>query len=171
MVYLSDFISVYDNNITTEECESLIYFFEELQDNNELILTDVFTLSEEISTLHQKLIQNVVNIRDEYYNFFCKRIFPETHAFEKFKISKVEPTEETNLDATLDVFDYSSARRFLSFTWYLNNNNGSTEFLDLEITPSPGKLIVYPPFWMFPHKDNHSTELPKYIMTTYLHYK
>ena len=76
-------------------------------------------------------------------------------------------------DTHVDVQDYASARRFLSFMWYLNDvdSGGKTVFNELTIDPKQGKLVVFPPLWMFPHRGEAPDDDPKYILSTYLHYK
>ena len=58
--------------------------------------------------------------------------------------------------------------------WYLNDveEGGSTEFTEFElaIQPKAGSLLIFPPFWMFPHKGNLLKTGKKYLLSTYLHY-
>ena len=75
--------------------------------------------------------------------------------------------------SSVDVGDYASARRYLAMFSYLNDvtEGGETEFLYKKIEPEKGKLVVFPPFWCFPHKAMPVASSDKYILTTYLHYK
>ena len=65
--------------------------------------------------------------------------------FEQIRFKKYEPTEdEDEFKTHVDVTDYNSARRFLVFFMYLNNNDGGeTTFpdYDIKIKPEPGKLM------------------------------
>jgi len=66
-----------------------------------------------------------------------------------------------------------SARRFMTAMIYLNApDGGETVFpnLGLSITPQPGRLIVFPPLWLFPHAGLPPLTRPKYILHTYLCY-
>lgn len=171
MASLCDFIHIYDNNLDLDSCNKLIELFETNSSNDRYNLTDNREVSPDISTIHNNLIKNVFEIRDSYYQFCFKEVFPDTHAFEKFTITKI-PVESEDSEVWIDISSYEDARRFLAFTWYLNDNKaGQTSFLDLTIQPEKGKLIVHPPFWLFPHKEDPPIEEPKYILTTYLHYK
>ena len=171
MASLCDFIHIYEQNISEEVCEFLISFFESFSHTNTLNLTDHREASSEISDIHNELVKMVIHIRDEYYQFCDDRVFPEANAFEKFMITKINPEEEYE-GAYVDIKSYDDARRFLCFKWYLNDNTaGQSRFLDLNIQPEAGKLIVYPPFWLFPHKEEQPIETSKYLLTTYLHYK
>ena len=68
---------------------------------------------------------------------------------------------------------YNSARRFLVFFMYLNNNDGGeTTFPDYDISvkPEAGKVLVFPPLWTFRHAGQKPINQPKYIIGSYLHY-
>jgi len=181
MAILNDFIQIHKNSIDSDTCEFLIELFEQNPEycNNEIgelyshfNLTEVRDLSENVNKIHNDLIRSVQNYRDEYYEQYDKRIFPETHAFEKFKIEKFIPNDLNESETIVDVQDYTSARRFLCFMWYLNDNEaGQDEFLDLFIQPEKGKLVIYPSLWLFPHRKVPPVNEPQYVLKTYLHYK
>ncbi|MEJ8569730.1 2OG-Fe(II) oxygenase [Elongatibacter sediminis] len=63
------------------------------------------------------------------------------------------------------------ADRYLVFLWYLNgvDEGGETEFVDLDIRsrPETGKLLIFPPFWMYRHAGRPPVSGPKYILSTY----
>jgi len=181
MVALNDFIQTHENAIDSDTCDFLIQLFEqnpeyceneEGQSYSQFNLTEVRELSEEVNKIHNDLIRNVYKHRDEYYECYDKRVFPDSHAFEKFKIQRFMPNEDNENDTYVDVQDYTSAKRFLCFMWYLSHNEaGQDEFLDLFIQPEKGKLVVYPSLWLFPHKKITPVNEPQYILKTYLHYK
>ncbi|TQM17541.1 2-oxoglutarate-Fe(II)-dependent oxygenase superfamily protein [Pseudoxanthomonas sp. 3HH-4] len=64
------------------------------------------------------------------------------------------------------------AGRYMVFLWYLNDvqEGGSTRFMDLEVDVQPraGRLLVFPPYWMFQHVGNAPVSNDKYILSTYL---
>lgn len=64
------------------------------------------------------------------------------------------------------------ANRYLVFLWYLNDvpDGGETQFsqLDLSVQPQAGRLIVFPPYWMFQHAGLPSPHTEKFILSTYL---
>lgn len=170
VVELNDLIKIYDNSLTLEQCEYLINLFDTHSSGNIYNLTDNINSSGEVNSIHQDILKIVINTRNNYYEYCHGKVFPESHAFEKFNIIKVSPEFEKS--TIVDIMNYQDARRFLCFTWFLNDNlSGHMNFLDLTIQPERGKLVVYPPFWMFPHKDTSPVETPKYILKTYLHYK
>ena len=74
-----------------------------------------------------------------------------------------------------DVQDHQSAKRYLAFLIYLNDDfkGGETTFPynKLTIKPETGKVLVFPPTWQYPHSGLPvKSGNPKYIMSTYLHY-
>lgn len=185
MVELSDLIQIYDNSVEEYVCDYLIDFFEkstELQTKvendrkpnfTEINLTENSKQNEDLTNIHNYFIKKTFEYRNKYYEFVDKRCFPEEHNFEQFRIKRYVPNSNEAFDTHVDVADYESARRFLSFFWYLNDvtDGGETEFLDLTIKPKKGRLVVFPPLWLFPHKGIEPISNSKYIISTYLHYK
>ena len=182
---LNDFIQIYDDALDLNICDFLVNLFEQVSDKQEKIINDRkpnFTqfnltqnreLTEEVNQVHNHLIQKTFEYRNKYYEFVDKRVFPEQHAFEQYRIKRYTPNENEAFDTHVDVIDYETSRRFLSFFWYLNDVEigGETQFKDLIIKPKKGKLVVFPPTWMFPHKGLDPISNQKYIISTYLHYK
>jgi prolyl 4-hydroxylase len=64
------------------------------------------------------------------------------------------------------------ASRYLVLLWYLNDvpAGGETRFpqLDLTISPREGRLLVFPPYWMYQHEGTPTLTGEKYILSTYL---
>ncbi|MBP6798075.1 MAG: 2OG-Fe(II) oxygenase [Luteimonas sp.] len=64
--------------------------------------------------------------------------------------------------------------RYLVFLWYLNDvrDAGQTSFplLDLHVAPRAGRLLMFPPYWMFAHEGRASPTQDKYILSTYLRF-
>ena len=67
------------------------------------------------------------------------------------------------------------AGRYLVFLWYLNDvaEGGETEFVDLglKIAPKTGRLLMFPPYWMFQHAGLPPRSGDKYILSTYLEFE
>lgn len=185
MVELNDFIQIYENSLESNVCDFLISLFDQVSDNHERFdndgkpnftqfnLTENRELSPEVNQVHNHIIRKIFEYRDKYYEFVDSRVFPAEHALEQFRIKKYNPGGEDRFDTHVDVTNYETSRRFLSFMWYLNNveSGGNTIFQDLNVTPKKGTLIIFPPLWMFPHRGDPPLSEPKYIMSAYLHYK
>lgn len=67
---------------------------------------------------------------------------------------------------------YEVAHRYMVFLWYLNDvkEGGETEFCDLgiKVPARTGKLLVFPPYWMFQHTGRPPLSEDKYILSMYL---
>jgi hypothetical protein len=184
-VELNDLIHVYDDVLDSSVCNTLIQLFESNLDKHERVEQDKkpnFTqfnltanneLSEQVKNTHNFLISKVFEYKKKYYEFVDSRCFPTFHAFEQFRIKKYLNDGNDMFDTHVDVTDYESSRRFLSFMWYLNDveAGGETVFSDLRIQPKAGRMVVFPPLWMFPHRGEIPISNEKYILSTYLHYK
>lgn len=182
---LNDFIQIYENALESNICDFLISLFDQVSDKHERFdnegkpnftqfnLTENRELTEEVNQVHNHIIKKIFEYRDIYYEYVNKNVFPQDHALEQFRIKKYNPGGEDRFDTHVDVMNYDSARRFLSFMWYLNDisEGGKTVFKDLEIQPKQGTLIVFPPLWLFPHRGESPISNSKYILTSYLHYK
>lgn len=178
------FISVYDNVLDNSVCNFLISTFEknskkqERIENNKKPNFTQFNLTEnnnceETNNIHNFLINTVFRYKKIYYEIHDERCFPLSHGFEQFRIKKYNNDGKDCFDYHVDVIDHSSSRRFLSFLWYLNdvNDGGETVFDNLTIEPKTGRMVIFPPLWMFPHSGKPPISNTKYILSTYLHYK
>ena len=99
--------------------------------------------------------------------------FPSKYAFEEYRLKKYSRVVDEFKDH-VDVQDHSSARRFLVIFLYLNDGfeGGTTSFpkLDIDIEPKCGRLLIFPPNWMFRHAGRPVLDDSKYIIGSYLHY-
>lgn len=184
MADLTDFIQVQEGALPNETCKFLIDLFEQNPEQQNIVevdgkkcyteinLTKISGMASEIKEIHNSLIRDVFRYRDEYYETYNRSVFPENHAFEQFKIKRYDPIDEFGNYTHVDVLDHETSRRYLSFLWFLSDNEaGQLEFLDLIIQPKCGKLVIFPPLWLFPYREIEPVKTPKYILTTYLHYK
>jgi len=185
MVNLNKLIQVYDNALEENVCDFLINLFEQVPDKQERVdndrkpnftqfnLTENCNINGEVEEVHNHLIQKTFHYRNEYYGMVDARVFPEQHAFEQYRIKRYSNDGNDEFDTHVDVTDYSNARRYLAFLWYLNDvdEGGETRFVDMMIKPKKGNLLVFPPLWMFPHAGLIPISSPKYLLHTYLHYK
>jgi len=67
---------------------------------------------------------------------------------------------------------YSVSNRYLVLLWYLNevSEGGETRFpqLDLAVKPARGRLLMFPPYWMYQHEGVPPRSGDKFILSTYL---
>ena len=61
--------------------------------------------------------------------------------------------------------------RYMVFLWYLNDveEGGETSFLDIgvDMRPKTGRLVMFPPYWMFQHAARPPISNDKYILSSY----
>jgi prolyl 4-hydroxylase len=64
------------------------------------------------------------------------------------------------------------SNRYLVMLWYLNDvaGGGETRFpqLDQAVSPQAGRLLMFPPYWMYQHEGVPPLAGEKYILSTYL---
>jgi prolyl 4-hydroxylase len=64
------------------------------------------------------------------------------------------------------------ANRYLVLLWYLNDvaDGGETSFpqLDVAVQPKAGRLLMFPPYWMYQHAGLAPRSGDKFILSTYL---
>ena len=133
MDHLVDLIRVYDNALDSNICEYLIDLFENSPDFHErfnnnrkpnftqINLTEMLEESSDIKDAHDIVLKTVFKYKKDYYSFIDERCFPESHAFEQFRIKKYNADGNDAFNTHVDVTDHDSSRRFLSFFFYLNN--------------------------------------------------
>jgi len=67
---------------------------------------------------------------------------------------------------------YEHCNRYLVFLWYLNDvaEGGETEFpgLGVSVQPRTGRLLMFPPYWMYQHAGLPPRSGNKFIVSTYL---
>ena len=185
MDLLVDLIKVYEKALDFDVCDYLIDLFEKREKNHERLdndrkpnftqinLTEICKESTDIQDAHSIIVSSILNYKNEYYSYIDERCFPNSYALEELRIKRYNIDGNDAFDTHVDVTDCESSKRFLSFLIYLNdvNHGGETVFKDMSIKPKKGKLIVFPPLWMFPHCGKEPISNSKYILSTYLHYR
>ena len=179
---LIDFIKVYDNALTEEECHKLIEIFETGRDKTKLNNNyQKFTQYWVSESGHLQFFENIKNKMTkchlDYGSYLSSRldyeaIFPSKYVFESLKIKKYEPELKQEFRKHIDTLTEGSSKRFLSSLIYLNDvkEGGQTAFNDVTINARQGRLVLFPPLWMFPHAGKIPITNIKYILTTYLRY-
>jgi len=86
-------------------------------------------------------------------------------------MKRYRPASDEAFQPHFDSLD-EAASRYMVFLWYLNDvdEGGETEFCDLGVTVAPrrGRLLMFPPYWMFQHAGLPPRSGDKYILSTYL---
>jgi hypothetical protein len=175
---LLDYIMLGKGALSTEHCQRLIERFE-TSEAVEVCQRDgshSFTQLE-ITTAwpdeHALLLPVFLEHFVRYKHITKASYWPAKIAFEHLRIKRYLPNEQDFFVPHVDVVDQVSARRFVTAFIYLNEpEGGETTFpsLDLSIAPETGKILVFPPLWLFPHEGRPPRTSPKYILHTYLGY-
>lgn len=86
-------------------------------------------------------------------------------------IKRYRPRQDEHFQLHFDAANHLS-NRYLVLLWYLNDVSagGETRFpqLDLRVAPQAGRLLVFPPYWMYQHEGAPPVSGDKYILSTYL---
>lgn len=96
---------------------------------------------------------------------------PPRNRLEDLRIKRYSVDAGDRFQPHFDALDYCS-NRYMVFLWYLNDvhEGGETEFCDLglRIEARQGRLLMFPPYWLFQHAGLPPRSNDKYIISTYL---
>ena len=96
---------------------------------------------------------------------------PARERIEDLRITRYFVEGGDQFQTHFDSLDYTS-NRYLVFIWYLNDvtEGGETDFPDLglRVDAKAGRLLMFPPYWMFQHAGLPPKSNDKYIISTYL---
>tara|TARA_B100000287_G_scaffold399814_1_gene418469 strand:+ start:1524 stop:2087 length:564 start_codon:yes stop_codon:yes gene_type:complete len=185
---LKDFIKVYDDVLDLNLCRNAIDLFEHdtevvtRQEVKDFCQFSMLNITEETETnnkkdwtvIHTQMLYAVKGCGERYMkDLDCEPFWPKLNSLEQVKMFKYARNRDFFL-RHIDVGDYQSARRFISYFVFLNDvvEGGELRFpiLDYTIQPKRGRVVLCPSSWQYPH----SFEKPindSYMITTYLHYQ
>tara|TARA_B100001989_G_C24507639_1_gene448587 strand:- start:803 stop:1387 length:585 start_codon:yes stop_codon:yes gene_type:complete len=171
-------IKVYDNVIPDDVCQQLIEFFELNKDNQEYInhnncpcFTQV-NLNQVSVDLVRSLIPYLTTVYNTYKEDVKAKFAPKIKHLEEFRIKRYIVNGNERFDLHIDADDNNSCIRAVAFLFYLNDNDGMTvfPFHGINIKPTKGSVLIFPPTWEYPHSGLPPNDSVKYIMSTYIHY-
>ena len=180
---MKKYIRVYDDVLQDHVCKSLIEKFEVSKDQQVRTELSGHRFFTEINVNQhpdwQTFVQGLYgNLRPyvEKYKQDCDikdKQWPDRFGFEQIRFKKYNADGLDEFKEHVDVGDYDSARRFLVFFLYLDDNEeGWTSFseYDMKVQPKSGRLLMFPPLWTYLHTAHKPVVKPKYIIGSYLHY-
>lgn len=186
---LTAFIRVYDNALNSTLCDEIVALFEQDTDHHTGPGGVPFGSShvDAVSKWTELNIQELDHWQDvlaqlleattrysERYAEDCRIWFPSRAKLEDFRIKRYQAGPGDQFVPHVDVDSLAHVKRFLVLFWYLTDvaEGGETYFTDLDIgvTPERGRLLMFPPFWMYPHAGMAPKSGPKYILGTYLNF-
>ena len=177
-----DFVLKVDDAIPESFCDELINIFDESSERcrldrsgypnwenlfvSKLPQEDFDRINKLIDGVNTKILVAYQRFLGEYGLYFNSSSFE----WETANIKRYVAMSDDRYDFHADVSSGDVSRRYLAFLWYLNDDfvGGETVFYpDHVITPRKGSILVFPPFWLFPHSGKRLIEGQKYIMSSY----
>ena len=179
---MKNFIEIYDNVLTHDECENIISYF----NNSSSIQPGTFGKSDTVDvnmkdstdlvcTFHETnsiidCLYNGLSYGTEKYvqsNQETESI-NSWHLYHKFNIQRYYPNQGYHVPhCESDGLD--SNKRVLAWMYYLNTitDGGQTRFVtyDLNIDPIAGRLVIWPAYFTHIHHGIVSKSQTKYIAT------
>jgi hypothetical protein len=183
-------ISYWDNVLDKNVCDDIIARFESKTSQQEQTLMEGHRSFTEInitknindwSDVQNLLIGKMQEYVRKYITAFDidESTWPQNFGLEEFRIKRYLSNDKDEFRFHVDVGDYTSAKRFLAFFWYLNDveEGGQTNFqktptsrIEYSVIPKSGRLLVFPPLWTHPHIGMKPISGSKYIIGGYLHH-
>jgi len=189
-VNITNFIGVYDNYITAEECNKAINLYEDQNKFNNTLNRISF---EKVSILQKQdqqffaLPSNIdvwwEELKTMMFNFDLawKHYIKNTGAddaygvpfhFTQLKLQKTLPTEGYHLWHIEHGKGFENESRAFVFSIYLNDveDGGETEFLHFSkrVKPKTGRIVIWPASFPYVHRGNPPLSGEKYILTSWM---
>ena len=193
------FIRLYKNVLPPELCSHIINTYEKLwKEQKEQIKKMSLCYSKEGKKLcgacdcqrldmmqHHEFKQSfnqVVNIFQHLISHYKKEViihdcqWPKRYRYENFRVKRYLVDGDQKHDTHVDVTNADTAKRFLSFVCYLNDDfdGGETIFpqYNYQSTVSTGSVLLFPVSWNYVHKGKPITNgYAKYMLGSFLQYE
>jgi len=190
-VNINNFIGVYDNYITPEECDKAIKLFEDQNKFNKTFnrlsseKTNIlnkqdqqfFANQENINVWWQELKSMMVNYEIAFRHYVSNTGAQTAYDnnsfhFTNVKIQKTLPTEGYHVWHIEHGLGYENEARAFVYSIYLNDveEGGETEFLHFSkrIKPKKGRIVIWPAAFTYVHRGNPPLSGEKYILTSWM---
>ena len=165
--------------LSDQECDAIVSHFENSKHKEDIDLFGYPTFTQvnlnmSLPTMAKYLTTVTEQVLEDYKDCYkdVTKYLPPFKRLESFRVKRYNSNSDDRFDIHVDVASTPASSRALSFLYYLNDNftGGETEFEGWgKITPKKGTVLVFPPYWMFPHAGLPVITGSKYIMSTYLH--
>jgi hypothetical protein len=190
-VNITNYIGIYDNYITKEECNKAIQFYE---NQNKFSKTVNRLASEKMSILNKQdqqyfmgsdtidvwweSFKPMIHNFDLAFKHYCENVGAfDAYGQDKFfytgmKIQKTLPTEGYHVWHIEHGRGFDSEPRAFVFSIYLNDveEGGETEFLNFSkrVQPKTGRVVIWPAGFPYVHRGNPPLKGEKYILTSWM---
>lgn len=181
---LQHYLRCYDGNLDAQLCAQLIASFNGLArfqrrngrgeraglEGSAWTELDISPLSDQ--GFRNLLLAHIDASLERYNRDIGLRIaVPASARISELVIKRYRPAADERFQLHFDAID-AVANRYLVLLWYLNDvaEGGETCFADLDvrIQPRTGRLLMFPPYWMYQHEAPPPRSGDKYILSTYL---
>ena len=177
---LSDYVKVYDGTLAPERCAALIERFEADAAHHERMQADrSYNFAELNVRRHWPEVEAEIfavmmgAIQRYHQELGIGAAWPNKVDAEKVRMKRYLPGGGEGFAPHVDVMNDEQSRRFLTAILYLNETgDGETVFpkLDLSVAPAPGRMLIFPPLWLYQHAGMPPKGTAKYILHRYLWY-
>lgn len=181
---LRRYIRTYDHDLDPQLCQQMIGSFaglERFQMRNgrgvRRGLEDSAWTELNVSRLSdaafQGMFRKLIDRALERYNREIELAIPIPNSplFSNLTLKRYRPGQQEQFQLHFDSIGHV-ANRYLVLLWYLNDveQGGETRFpqLDVTIPARAGRLLMFPPYWMYQHEGRPPISGDKYILSTYL---
>jgi len=181
---LSFYVRTYDHNLEDSLCRQLIDSFGSLQrfqkQNGRGIRAGLeqsawteLNVTKLADPGFLAMFRGFVDRGLELYNrdLSLSIALPNTPFLSEFVIKRYRAGHDEGFQLHFDAVNFV-AHRYLVLLWYLNDVEvgGETAFpqLSLQVPARAGRLLMFPPYWMYQHQGVPPVSGDKYILSTYL---
>jgi prolyl 4-hydroxylase len=181
---LASYVQVFDGALPQAFCRQLIASFDESTQRHIVRargwragLNDSAWTELDVSALADDAFKGFFYKQiDDYLATYNERLgltlaVPASSLISEMRIKRYRASEGEAFQPHFDAI-YEVANRYLVFLWYLNDvqEGGETEFCDLgiKVAARTGRLLMFPPYWMYQHAGRPPLSGDKYILSMYM---
>ena len=181
------FIEIYDNALTSKDCERIIDYFEKsiqveggFFTNGRRIEDHSYKKCKELDALafsQGGMLKNILLPKLNHYGkVYNKKYKSLDHLFfwttaDKFNVQKYETEEDGYKAWHTEHGPGNTSYRILAWMFYLNNAKSGTEFIHYPtVRAKQGRLVIWPAGWTHVHRGAPNKGL-KYIATGWVSLK
>jgi len=181
---LDYYIRVYDHNLEADLCQRLLQSFHSLERFQRLNgravragLEDSAWTELNVSRMSDAaflaMFQQKINAALTRYNadIGLTISIPNSNKISDLVMKRYRPNQQEQFQLHFDAVNHM-ANRYLVILWYLNDvdQGGETGFpqLNMKVAARTGRLLMFPPYWMYQHEGLAPISGEKYILSTYL---
>lgn len=180
---MDNYIRVYDNVLTSEEC----YYYINLIENNpkrmgqfhnkegvssinsDIKLSEDINISYSFPEAAENLLKLFCNILDRYEEDISIKL--NLKNCEHF-VGRVYRKDKGHYNTHVDCYSKKTIGRALSILLYLNDINKGGELVfpnqNKNIEARKGRIVVFPSYWMYRHGANIPLDTDRYMIRTFM---